>query len=138
MSYIIKFPIDGRDSYLCKVSGGYSLTTDIDKAILFKEEKAATNTLKSSLSKTFPYKNRGLVSYHEDKKMEEVPKVIKPSTYTKVDLEEFKYYTYTWRIEEFIFNQIYDMEEEKIDEYVNYTLSKIENIMNEIYFYFEL
>lgn len=55
------------------------------------------------------------------------------NNYCKIDLEEFKYYTYTWRIEEFIFNQIYDMEEEKIDEFVKYTISKIEKILKDLY-----
>lgn len=56
------------------------------------------------------------------------------NNYCKINLEEFKYYTYTWRIEEFIFNQIYDMEDEEISEFVEYTISKIENILKEIYF----
>lgn len=53
--------------------------------------------------------------------------------YCKVNIEEFKFYTYIWRIEEFIFNQIYDMGKEKADEFIRYTISKIEHILKEVY-----
>ncbi len=48
---------------------------------------------------------------------------------------EFKYYTYVWRIEEFIFNQIYNLENEKdVKEFVEYTISKLETILKKVYF----
>ena len=50
-------------------------------------------------------------------------------------IEEFKYYTYVWRIEEFLFNQIYDLKNEKeIKEFIDYTESEIGNVINELYF----
>ena len=50
-------------------------------------------------------------------------------------IEEFKYYTYVWRIEEFVFNQIYDLKNEKeIKEFIDYTESEIGNVINELYF----
>lgn len=55
------------------------------------------------------------------------------STMDKFDSEEFKYYTYTWRIEEFIFNQIYEMDKVEINKYVEYTLEKIGKILDEVF-----
>lgn len=38
----------------------------------------------------------------------------------KVDINEFKYYTYSWRIEEYIINPLYDLDEEKMLKSIKY------------------
>ena len=98
MSYIIKFPIDGHDSYLSENSGSFTLTTDIKKAMKFKTEKAAGNILKSNLSKTFPYRKYGTVKFVEEKeeaKMIPIKTIAQvdakeESSYIKIDLEQFQ------------------------------------------------
>lgn len=42
-----------------------------------------------------------------------------------IDIEKFKYYTLSWRIEEFIINQAYDLDDEKRIDYIKYMYSKI-------------
>ncbi len=51
----------------------------------------------------------------------------------KVDMDELLYYTYSWRIEEYIINQLYDIEEKEIDNYIEYIYSNISEIINNIF-----
>ena len=37
-----------------------------------------------------------------------------------VDENMFKFYTYSWRIEEYIFNQLYELDESDLKDYINY------------------
>lgn len=50
-----------------------------------------------------------------------------------VDIEKFKYYTYSWRIEEFILNQLYDIEEDKISQFVDYIYTNLYDIISVIF-----
>lgn len=50
-----------------------------------------------------------------------------------VDLNEFKYYTYFWRVEEFIFNQLYTLEESERKKYIKYITDEIYDILVELY-----
>lgn len=52
--------------------------------------------------------------------------------YINVDEEKFKFYTYSWRIEEFILNQLYDIEEDKIEDFIEYIYSNLYDIICEI------
>lgn len=49
--------------------------------------------------------------------------------YINVDIEKFKYYTFSWRIEEYVINQLYTIDEEEIDNYVKYMTTNLKNIM---------
>lgn len=89
MSYTIRFPIDGKNSYLCKVCGKFSLTTDKDKAEKYGQKEKAENILKSSLSKTFPYKKKGEIVYIEDEAIEVKTDIVKKD-YTKIDFDQFQ------------------------------------------------
>ena len=50
-----------------------------------------------------------------------------------IDIEKFKYYTYSWRIEEYIMNPMYSIEEDKIDEYIGYINDNIFEIITKIF-----
>lgn len=50
-----------------------------------------------------------------------------------VDINEFKYYTYSWRIEEYIMNQLYDLDKKEKDEYIDIIYKKLYEICNEIF-----
>ena len=58
--------------------------------------------------------------------------------YVNVDIEKFKYYTYSWRIEEFIFNQLYELEYYELEKFINYIYDNlydvIVNILNSSYY----
>ena len=49
--------------------------------------------------------------------------------YINVDIEKFKYYTFSWRIEEYVINQLYTIDEEEIDNYVKYMTINLKAIM---------
>ena len=55
-----------------------------------------------------------------------------------INLEEFKYYTYSWRIEEFIMNQLYTIPDNELDKYIKYVYNNlydsILNIFNSEYY----
>ena len=44
-------------------------------------------------------------------------------------LEKYKYYTFSWRIEDYIINQLYTIDEEEIDNYVKYITKNLKDIM---------
>lgn len=50
-----------------------------------------------------------------------------------IDLEEFKYYTYFWRTEEFIFNQLYDLKSEEREKFIQYFKQKLNSLLKELY-----
>ena len=49
--------------------------------------------------------------------------------YINVDIEKFKYYTFSWRSEEYVINQLYTIDEEEIDNYVKYMTTNLKDIM---------
>ena len=64
----------------------------------------------------------------------EVAKRIKKYEYLfKVDKEKFIFYTLSWRIEEFIINQIYDLDSIKRCDYINYMYDKIYSVLKEMF-----
>ena len=52
---------------------------------------------------------------------------------TNVNLEEFRYYTYSWRIEEYILNPLYDLKDKELEEAIGYINKKLYKIINEIF-----
>lgn len=50
-----------------------------------------------------------------------------------VDEETFKFYTYSWRIEEFIFNQLYDLNDDDLNDYINYIYDNLFNLVKEVF-----
>ena len=50
-----------------------------------------------------------------------------------INEEEFKYYTYSWRIEEFIINPLYELGGEELNRTINYIDEKMGGIINEIF-----
>ncbi len=48
--------------------------------------------------------------------------------YINVDIDKFKFYTYSWRIEEFIINQLYELEQEDLINFLN-QMDRIKNII---------
>ena len=53
--------------------------------------------------------------------------------YLSVDEKEFKFYTYSWRIEEYIFNQLYDLEEKDLKEYIDYIYNNAYDLVCDIF-----
>lgn len=50
-----------------------------------------------------------------------------------IDLDEFKYYTYFWRVEEFIFNQLYTLEKSERHSYIKYITNEIYDILEQLF-----
>lgn len=50
-----------------------------------------------------------------------------------IDTDEFKYYTFSWRIEEYIINQLYTIKQEEIDEYIKKIYENVYNICLELF-----
>ena len=50
-----------------------------------------------------------------------------------VDINVFKYYTYSWRIEEYIINQLYDLDKKDRKEFIKVIYHELYNIMNNIF-----
>lgn len=55
------------------------------------------------------------------------------SKYVNVEIERLKYYTYAWRIEEYIINQLYTIDEEEISNFVKYINKNLKDIMLNIF-----
>ena len=53
--------------------------------------------------------------------------------YVNVDLNEYKYYLYSWRIEEYIINTLYDFEEKERNQMIDYMMKNIKSIMTDIF-----
>lgn len=53
--------------------------------------------------------------------------------YLTVNIYEYKYFLYSWRIEEYIINQLYDLEEKERNEMIDYMLNKIKDIMEDTF-----
>lgn len=60
-------------------------------------------------------------------------RLIKYQDYINVDLEKFKYYTFSWRIEEYIINQLYTISEDEIDAYIKYITDNLKKVMIDIF-----
>lgn len=50
-------------------------------------------------------------------------------SYLTVDKDEYKYYLYSWRIEEYIINVLYDLDEINRNKMIDYMLKKIKDIL---------
>lgn len=50
-----------------------------------------------------------------------------------VPLDEFKYYTFSWRIEEYVINQLYTIDEEEIEDYLEYVNENLKDIIIEMF-----
>ncbi len=53
--------------------------------------------------------------------------------YINVDIDEFKYYTFSWRIEEFIFNQLYTVKDEEMDEFIDYVINNLYDVIVSVF-----
>ena len=52
--------------------------------------------------------------------------------YVNLDIEKFKFYTYSWRIEEFVINQLYKLKGKELDQFVKH-MENIRKIMIDIF-----
>ena len=52
--------------------------------------------------------------------------------YVNLDIEKFKFYTYSWRIEEFVINQLYTLKGKELDQFVKH-MENIREIMIDIF-----
>lgn len=57
----------------------------------------------------------------------------KHKSIVNINLDEFKYYTYSWRIEEYIINQLYTIEEKELKEFINYFSKELKDVALEIF-----
>ena len=57
----------------------------------------------------------------------------KYNEYINVNIEDFKYYTYSWRIEEYVLNQLYTIDEEEIAEFTKYLNKNFKTIMLDVF-----
>ncbi|MDO4963600.1 MAG: hypothetical protein Q4E75_05875, partial [bacterium] len=46
-----------------------------------------------------------------------------------INLDLLKFYTYSWRIEEYIFNQLYYIDLNDLDDYINYIYDNLYNLI---------
>lgn len=53
--------------------------------------------------------------------------------FINVDIEKFKYYTFSWRIEEYIINQLYTIDENEIDNYIKYINKNLKYIIIDMF-----
>ncbi len=53
--------------------------------------------------------------------------------YVNVDIKKFKYYTYSWRIEEFIFNQLYELNDKDLEDFINYVYDNLYDVVINIF-----
>ena len=51
----------------------------------------------------------------------------------KINEDNFKFYTYSWRIEEYIFNQMYNLDEKELSNYINYIYDNLYEIVCDIF-----
>ena len=50
-----------------------------------------------------------------------------------IDIDEFKFNTYAWRIEEYVINPLYDLEQKEMSKSIKYMYKNIEDIVIEIF-----
>lgn len=50
-----------------------------------------------------------------------------------IDMNEFMYYTFYWRIEESIINQLYELKGKKIDTFIEYMNNELESVLQELF-----
>ena len=60
-------------------------------------------------------------------------KLEKYKNYLTVSKDDFKYYTYSWRIEEYVINPLYTLEEKELDKYIKYVEKELKDIMIDIF-----
>ena len=53
--------------------------------------------------------------------------------YINIDIEKFKFYTYSWRIEEYVINQLYSIDEKDLKDFIKHIDDNIKDIMIEIF-----
>ena len=60
-------------------------------------------------------------------------RLIKYKNSISVEESKFKYYTFSWRIEQFIMNQLYDMDELELKKYTKYIYENVYEILVEVF-----
>lgn len=53
--------------------------------------------------------------------------------YVNVDINKFKFYTYSWRIEEFILNQLYELNGEELSNFIDYIYKNLYDVIVDIF-----
>ncbi len=53
--------------------------------------------------------------------------------YLTIDLDEYKYYLYSWRIEEYIINVLYKLQEKDRNDMIDYMMKNVKDIMMDIF-----
>ena len=53
--------------------------------------------------------------------------------YINVDVNKLKYYIFSWRIEEFIFNQMYELNDNYLDEFINYVYNNLYEVILDVF-----
>ena len=56
-------------------------------------------------------------------------RIKKYTQYINVNLEKFKFYTYSWRIEEYILNQLYVLNNKEISEFIKYINNNLREVI---------
>lgn len=59
-------------------------------------------------------------------------RLLSSDEYNNLSKEEYKYYLFSWRIEEYIINVLYDLEENERNKMIDYMYKKIKNVVLEI------
>lgn len=118
------------------------------KYIEDKYEDLSTNPFVLFEAKTLKYFPRGYYEYYIRENsimrssagysMIDIIKVvndrlIKYKNSISVEESKFKYYTFSWRIEQFIMNQLYDMDELELKKYTKYIYENVYEILVEVF-----
>lgn len=116
------------------------------KFIEDKYEDLSTNPFIMLSAKTIKYINKPYYEYYirsnsimrssAGYSMIEILKEVdnrldKYKNYINVDIEKFRFYTYSWRIEEFIFNQLYTLDQSNLFDFTK-KMDEIKNIILDI------
>jgi len=113
-----------------------------------KYEDLSTNTFIMLRANTIKYINKPYYEYYirdnsimrsnPGKSMINVIKLVesrleKYRDIINIDIDKFKYYTYSWRIEEYVLNQLYNIDKREIKDFINYINENIKDIVIEIF-----
>ena len=60
-------------------------------------------------------------------------RLVKYKNSISVEESKFKYYTFSWRIEQFIMNQLYYMDESELKKYTKYIYENVYEILVEVF-----
>ncbi len=114
------------------------------KFIEDKYEDLSTNPFIMLVAKTIKYINKPYYEYYIRsnsimrssagysmidviKKVDE--RLNKYINYVNVDIDKFKFYTYSWRIEEFILNQLYDINDYELKDFIGYVYDNLYDVI---------